>query len=90
MLRVLERGQFRSLAHCLCNRSTGRGIEILVSNSPVEMPPASDGGAGEKCGVLDSRMRPNGTTTMLAGLLWQYHILRLKLGSTSVLFTNSC
>ena len=48
MLRVLERGQFRSLAHCLCNRSTGRGIEILVSDSPVEMLPASDGGAGEK------------------------------------------
>ena len=49
-VRVLERGQFHRLAHYPYSRSTGRGIEVLVSDSPVEMLPAGDGGAEKKRG----------------------------------------
>jgi hypothetical protein len=52
-VRVLER-VFRGLAHCPCSRSTGRGIEVLVPDSPVEMLPAGDGGAEKKRGGLSS------------------------------------
>lgn len=57
-VRALERGQLHGLAHYPSSRSTGRGTEALVSDSPVEMLPVGDGGTGEKC---DSRKRPNGT-----------------------------
>jgi hypothetical protein len=48
-VRVLERA-FRGLAHCPCSRSTRRGIEVLVPDSPVEMLPAGDGGAERNAG----------------------------------------
>ena len=47
-------GQFRGLAHCPCSRSTGRGMEVLVPDSPVEMLPAGDGEAEKKRGGLSS------------------------------------
>src|SRR6266702_3904601 len=45
-VRVLEQGQLRGLAHYPCSKSTGRGIEVLVFDSPVEMLPAGDSRAG--------------------------------------------
>ena len=48
---------------------------------------ASNSGGREKYRVFNSRIRPNGTITILVGLLWQYYILRLKLRSTLVYFT---
>lgn len=47
-------GQLRGLAHCPCSRSTGRGTEVLVPDSPVEMLPAGDGEAEKKRGGLSS------------------------------------
>jgi hypothetical protein len=44
----------RLLAHCSCSKSTRRGIEVLLSDSPVEMLPAGDGGAEKKRGGLSS------------------------------------